>query len=118
MEQKQVDEYGCFAIIKENRNAAVRYNETGVRVMFSRESWSTIRLGCMRVRQRFSFRRRMNSKVPFGWKRTKDASTRRACGGFFAGHNKGTTINIIADGVDEEEAVYALVELVKSNFAE
>lgn len=34
------------------------------------------------------------------------------------GITKGTTINIIADGVDEEEAVYALVELVKSNFAE
>jgi len=29
---------------------------------------------------------------------------------------KGTTINLIADGVDEKEAVDALVELLNSNF--
>lgn len=31
---------------------------------------------------------------------------------------KGTSINLIADGVDEVEAVEALVELIGSNFAE
>lgn len=31
---------------------------------------------------------------------------------------KGTTINLIADGVDEKEAVDALVELFNSNFDE
>ena len=31
---------------------------------------------------------------------------------------KGTTINIIADGVDEEEAVTTLVHLIASNFTE
>lgn len=31
---------------------------------------------------------------------------------------KGTTINLIADGADEEDAVYALVELISSNFSE
>ena len=31
---------------------------------------------------------------------------------------KGTTINLIADGVDEKEAVEALVELFNSNFDE
>ena len=31
---------------------------------------------------------------------------------------KGTTINLIADGVDEKEAVEALVELLNSNFDE
>ena len=30
----------------------------------------------------------------------------------------GTTIKIIADGVDEEQAVEGLVELVQSGFAE
>ena len=31
---------------------------------------------------------------------------------------KGTTISIIADGSDEEEAVKTLVELIESNFSE
>lgn len=31
---------------------------------------------------------------------------------------KGTTINLVADGSDEEEAVKALVELIESNFSE
>ncbi len=29
---------------------------------------------------------------------------------------KGTTINLIADGVDEKEAVEALIELISGNF--
>ena len=31
---------------------------------------------------------------------------------------KGTKINIIADGADEEEAVYAIIDLISSNFSE
>ena len=31
---------------------------------------------------------------------------------------KGTKISLIADGTDEEEAVYALMELISSNFSE
>ncbi len=34
------------------------------------------------------------------------------------GITKGTTINITADGIDEEEAVAALVALIASNFTE
>ena len=34
------------------------------------------------------------------------------------GITKGTTINIIADGLDEEEAVSSLVALISSNFTE
>ncbi len=34
------------------------------------------------------------------------------------GITKGTSINIISDGADEEEAVNTLVELIESNFAE
>lgn len=34
------------------------------------------------------------------------------------GITKGTTINIIADGVDEEDAVTTLVQLIASNFTE
>ncbi len=34
------------------------------------------------------------------------------------GITKGTTINIIADGVDEEDAVTTLVNLIASNFTE
>ena len=31
---------------------------------------------------------------------------------------KGTSINLIADGPDEQEAVEALIELISSNFSE
>ena len=34
------------------------------------------------------------------------------------GITKGTTINLIADGPDEEEAVSALVALIPSNFTD
>lgn len=34
------------------------------------------------------------------------------------GITKGCRINLIADGVDEEEAVTALIELINSNFSE
>ena len=34
------------------------------------------------------------------------------------GITKGTTINVIANGVDEEEAVVTLVNLIASNFTE
>lgn len=34
------------------------------------------------------------------------------------GITKGTAINIIADGLDEEDAVTALVSLITSNFTE
>lgn len=34
------------------------------------------------------------------------------------GITKGTTVNIIADGADEAEAVDSLLNLVQSNFAE
>ena len=34
------------------------------------------------------------------------------------GITKGTTINLIADGPDEEEAVAALVDLITSNFVD
>jgi len=34
------------------------------------------------------------------------------------GITKGTTINIIADGIDQEEAVSTLVNLIASNFTE
>ncbi len=34
------------------------------------------------------------------------------------GITKGTTINLIADGADEEEAVVTLVNLIASNFTE
>ncbi len=34
------------------------------------------------------------------------------------GITRGTAINVLADGADEQEAVSVLVELVESNFAE
>jgi len=39
-------------------------------------------------------------------------------GVLFLGIVKGTTINLIADGPDEEIAIDALVELINSEFAE
>ena len=39
-------------------------------------------------------------------------------GGLSLGIVKGTSINLIADGPDEKEAVEALIELISTNFAE
>ena len=48
--------------------------------------------------------RRVNAKSPLGV--------------LSPGVVKGTSINLIADGPDEKEAVEALVELIASNFSE
>lgn len=73
----------------------------------------------MHVRRRSSSRRQMSINLRSGWRRKRDASMQRACWGVLSlGIVGGTSIRIIADGPDEEEAVENLVDLVKSGFAE
>jgi phosphocarrier protein HPr len=48
----------------------------------------------------------------------KEYNAKSIMGILSMGAAMGTTINIIADGKDEEEAVKALVELVNSKFGE
>ena len=61
------------------------------------------------------FRRQTNSRAPFGWRRTSRESTPKVLS---LGIIKGSTIDLIADGTDEKDAVDALVELISSDFAD
>lgn len=48
----------------------------------------------------------------------RKANAKSLLGVLSLGITKGTAVNVIADGVDEEEAVIALVSLISSNFTE
>lgn len=48
----------------------------------------------------------------------RKANAKSLLGVLSLGITKGTAVNVIADGVDEEEAVTALVSLISSNFTE
>ena len=66
--------------------------------------------------QHFSFKEQMNLSQADGLRKTKDVKS--LLGVLSLGIVKGTSISIIADGSDEEEAVKTLVELIESNFSE
>ena len=50
--------------------------------------------------------------------RPRFSSRKSLLGVLSLGIVKGTSINLIADGPDEKEAVEALIELISSNFSE
>ena len=69
--------------------------------------------------QHFSFKEQMNLSQTYGLRKTKDdVNAKSLLGVLSLGIVKGTSISIIADGSDEEEAVKTLVELIESNFSE
>lgn len=51
-------------------------------------------------------------------KQERKVNAKSLLGVLSLGITKGTTINVIADGIDEEEAVNTLVSLIASNFME
>ena len=67
--------------------------------------------------QHFSFKEQMKSSI---WveKDERRVNAKSLLGVLSLGIVKGTSISIIADGSDEEEAVKTLVELIESNFSE
>ena len=73
----------------------------------------------MQDRQRFLSRRRTSFKSTIlVEKEERRVNAKSLLGILSLGITKGTTINLIADGPDEEEAVNALVELITSNFTD
>lgn len=65
------------------------------------------------------FRRQTNSRAPFGWRRNEQRVNAKSLLGVLSlGIIKGSTIDLIADGTDEKDAVDALVELISSDFAD
>ena len=51
-------------------------------------------------------------------KEERKVNAKSLLGDLSLGITRGTSINVIADGIDEKEAVDALVALVENNFAE
>ena len=66
----------------------------------------------------FSFKEQMNLSQAYGLKDERRVNAKSLLGVLSLGIVKGTSISIIADGSDEEEAVKTLVELIESNFSE
>ena len=66
----------------------------------------------------FLSRRRTNSRAASGSKKTRDALTPRAFSASSLGIVKGSTITLVADGADEQEAIDTLTALINSDFSE
>ena len=87
--------------------------------MFSKEVVVQNQVG-LHARPATFFIQRANEFKSSVWveKDERKVNAKSLLGVLSLGITKGTTINVIADGSDEQEAVAVLVELVDSNFAE
>ena len=86
--------------------------ESESQCVLRRTFWFRIRLVSMQDRQLSSSRRQTSLSLPSGLRRMS------LLGVLSLGIVGGTSIDIIADGSDEQEAVDSLVALVESGFAE
>lgn len=75
------------------------------------------RLAC-KTCQHFSFKDKEFKSSIWVEKDERRVNAKSLLGVLSLGIVKGTSISIIADGSDEEEAVKTLVELIESNFSE
>ncbi len=87
--------------------------------MFSKEVTVNNQVG-LHARPATFFIQRANEFKSSIWieKEARKVNAKSLLGVLSLGITKGTQINILADGADEEAAVNSLVELVESNFAE
>ncbi len=87
--------------------------------MFSKEVTVNNQVG-LHARPATFFIQRANEFKSSIWieKDARKVNAKSLLGVLSLGITKGTTVNILADGADEEAAVNSLVELVESNFAE
>ena len=87
--------------------------------MYSKEVVITNQIG-LHARPATYFIQKANEFKSTIWveKDERQVSAKSLLGVLSMGIVRGTTINIKAEGVDEESAVNALVELVNSNFEE
>ncbi|MDR1736375.1 MAG: HPr family phosphocarrier protein [Oscillospiraceae bacterium] len=87
--------------------------------MFSREATVNNQVG-LHARPATFFIQKANEFKSSVWveKDERRVNAKSLLGVLSLGIIKGTSINIIADGADEEEAVTALCDLIASNFSE
>ncbi len=87
--------------------------------MFSKEVVVQNQIG-LHARPATFFIQRANEFKASIWveKEERKVNAKSLLGVLSLGITKGTTISIISDGSDEEEAVNTLVGLIESNFAE
>lgn len=87
--------------------------------MFSKEVTVNNQVG-LHARPATFFIQRANEFKSSIWieKDARKVNAKSLLGVLSLGITKGTAVNILADGADEEAAVNSLVELVESNFAE
>lgn len=87
--------------------------------MFSKEVVVNNQVG-LHARPATFFIQRANEFKASIWieKEARKVNAKSLLGVLSLGITRGTQINILADGADEESAVNSLVELVESNFAE
>ena len=91
--------------------------ESESQCVLRRTFWFRIRLVSMQDRQLSSSRRQTSLSLPSGLRRMS-VNAKSLLGVLSLGIVGGTSIDIIADGSDEQEAVDSLVALVESGFAE
>ena len=87
--------------------------------MVSREVKITNNIG-LHARPATFFIQKANSFKSNIWVEVDDrrVNAKSLLGVLSLGITKGTSVNILADGADEESAANSLVELIESNFAE
>lgn len=87
--------------------------------MFSKEVLITNQVG-LHARPATFFIQKANEFKSSVWieKDERKVNAKSLLGVLSLGVTRGVNIKIVADGADEEAAVYALAELVSSNFAE
>ncbi len=88
-------------------------------IMFSKEVVVHNQVG-LHARPATFFIQKANEFKSSIWveKEERKVNAKSLLGVLSLGITKGTTINIVADGIDEEEAVTALVALIDLNFTE
>ena len=93
--------------------------ESESQCVLRRTFWFRIRLVSMQDRQLSSSRRQTSLSLPSGLEKDeRRVNAKSLLGVLSLGIVGGTSIDIIADGSDEQEAVDSLVALVESGFAE
>ncbi|MEE0944800.1 MAG: HPr family phosphocarrier protein [Clostridia bacterium] len=87
--------------------------------MFSREVEVQNQVG-LHARPATFFIQKANEFKSSIWveKEERKVNAKSLLGVLSLGITKGTSINVIADGIDEEDAVNTLVNLIASNFTE
>ena len=98
-----------------------RFNAKGIKedLMYSKEVEVQNQVG-LHARPATFFIQKANEFKSSIWveKEDRKVNAKSLLGVLSLGITKGTTINIIADGADEEEAAVTLVNLIASNFTE